>query len=418
MRLTSKVRVNADFLAQLSFVLYFSSSTVRMIVNGIFGTGNLSTFIYSAIIYLPLLVACVKNPQEYVKLDFFILYFAVLLFFLLTYLIHPEYGYYYGRSEFGIWDHVLNPYRGIYAYWFIRLFNDPKKILKNLRISGWFTMAYFFVAFYIAMQRGYWTGIVGQESSVQLSYSLSFGYSVLPFALIFLYLALKTGNKLDLAGAVIDIAFIFVGGSRGPILFLGIFGILYILTELRARKVRYKGVIFGIIAGVTVFLYSAFSAVCTTLNSLLSSIGVQSRFLTMLAEGTITTDTGRNQIWTTAIQMIKEWPWGYGAMGSRHVLSKIIIAGYPHSIVLEFLIDFGVVLGSIFLVVMAYHIIRMVFFNKQEAWRGLFLIFFSSACALFISMSFWSVSTFWCCLGLAVSKHLLDRRKRIVVKFR
>lgn len=51
----------------------------------------------------------------------------------------------------------------------------------------------------------------------------------------------------------------------------------------------------------------------------------------MLLVNNITDDSGRLVIWNVAVDMIKENPFGYGAMGTRHVISEIIIQGHPHN---------------------------------------------------------------------------------------
>ena len=36
-------------------------------------------------------------------------------------------------------------------------------------------------------------------------------------------------------------------------------------------------------------------------------------------------------------------------MGTRHIITDIIAAGYPHSIILEILVDYGVFIGGVLL---------------------------------------------------------------------
>ena len=96
--------------------------------------GSIGVMVGYFLPYVVLAVLVVKNPRKYFKIDFVALYILILFFFGITFLFHPEYEYFYTRETYGIWDHVLKPYRGIYAYLFIRLIGEPEQILKCMRI--------------------------------------------------------------------------------------------------------------------------------------------------------------------------------------------------------------------------------------------------------------------------------------------
>ncbi len=407
-RVNTSFRMNADFFARLAVVLYFSCDFIQLVCNFFLHNTSYTRAVSVLLIYTPVLLACFMRPKKYVKPDFLVLLSLVCLFFLVTYAVHPEYRYYYTRDVYGVWRHVLIPYRGIYAYLFVRMIDDPKILWRCLRIAGWIMLLYFAYQIARASSRGYWTGVVGLEDNAKMGYSVEFGYKVLPFALLFLYSGLK-GNRLDLAVAVVDIAMMLVGGSRGSFLFLGLFFVLYILVELKDTK--HKVVKISAVAVVAAVLYLSYQSVLVALESFLADQGITSRFLSSLTSGTMLDDNGRNYIWSKAVKLIRNNPYGYGAMGSRMYISKIIVAGYPHSIILEMLIDFGVFAGSALLLGMAYASTKNLFSNQYGGWSSLYLAYFCAACSLFISMTFWSVSTFWICLALCVNCYLAKRRK-------
>lgn len=80
------------------------------------------------------------------------------------------------------------------------------------------------------------------------------------------------------------------------------------------------------------------------ISNQINMIGFSSRFIDKILLGTISSDSGRSIIWGRTIEMIKQNPLGYGGMGTRHIITDIIFAGYPHSVILEILVDFGVFL--------------------------------------------------------------------------
>lgn len=385
-----------DQVAELSFILFFSDTLLRTFFCGVFGTNLITTWIGILIPYIPLFFLCIRNPYKYIKLDFIVLWVAVIAFFAVTLFFHPEYAADYTRDYYGVWDHVLKPHRGIYAFLFIRLIAEPKRIMKCMRIAGYMMMVYFVYK----VIKGDWTTVGESGVNTEASYSVAFGYDVLTFALVFMYSALREKKLVYYIAAIADIVMILVAGSRGPVLFLGLFiALYYVMYTKRSRK---KGVIILLtIAGVC-FVFMFYNQILDLAMSVLRRFNVSSRFIRMLKSGKISNDNNRFEIWGAALDMIKANPFGYGAMGSRHVIKDYIYAGYPHSIIFEFLIDYGVFVGGFFLLSMFGYSFCILFTNRKMEWRGVYLVFFCSACSLFISLTYWSISAFWVCLALGV----------------
>jgi len=400
-------RIKTDQLADLSFILFFADALVRRMFAGFFGSSALISMIGMLIPYVPLFIIFIRNPRKYIKLDFILLYVGVIVFFAITLLFHPEYEYHYLRSEYGIWDHVLKPYRGIYAYLFIRLIGEPDRILKDMRISGWIMMVYFVYR----ILKGEWFVVGARGITSNASYSVAFGYEVLPFALTFLFSALTEKNNTFFLAAVADIIMILVGGSRGPILFIGLFVVLYVFLYMSNTKKK-RMIIPLVIIGAGL-MYAFYEPILYFAMSLLEKYNLSSRFIRMLLAGTINADSGRTSIWKAALEMIRSNPFGYGAMGSRHVIANYVYAGYPHSIILEFLIDYGVFIGGFLLFAMFGYAFSILFSKDKKEWRDVFLPFFCSGCGMFISLTYWSRPEFWACLALGVccSRDIKKKRK-------
>ena len=120
----------------------------------------------------------------------------------------------------------------------------------------------------------------------------------------------------------------------------------------------------------------------------------------MLLTGTISDDNGRKEIWNAAIDMIKTNPFGYGAMGTRHVIYFIHDVGHPHQVFLEILVDFGVLLGSIIIIIFIYQSAKILFSNKYNDWFPIYVLFFCRSCQLLLSGTFWHVAAIWACIGI------------------
>lgn len=395
------ISITYDTLVDTAFILFFSNTFVQMILNRLLGTGIMSEILTLFAIYTPLFLVCIVKPRRYFKPDFIVLYIAILAFFAISILSHPEYSYYYARDGYGIWDYVLLPIRGLYAYLFVRLMDSPERLTRNFRIAGWLMFIYFAYTLILSIQRGYWIGVVGLDGQARMTYSVSYGYTVLPFALTFLYYALKEKKMHEILAATVSLGMILAGGSRGAILFVGLFCVLYCFINIKNSKHKFRNLFIIIVLFFLLFI--SYHTVLTFIIDVLSRLGISSRFITSLLSGNIAEDNGRNRIWGAAIQMIKDNPWGYGAMGSQHVISKYIYAGYPHSVVLEFLIDFGVIFGIILLIILGYNAFSMLFSPQKKKWLPAFLPLFCSTCCLFISLTYWGLPSFWACIGISVN---------------
>ncbi len=396
-------------IIDVCFVLFFCNpllfKSLRRFMT-LIGAGEYVYLVGLLIIYVPVVVALLLHPGR-IPWDFVGLFLGILLYFTLTYLIHPEYEHVYSREGFGVWDYVLIPFNGIYAYLFVRIIKDPKKMLFLFRICSYLMLLYFLKRLMGAIKLGYWeeTDALG---TTRMPYSVQFGYDVLLYALVLLYAALKERRLIDIIGAAGGLVMIFLGGSRGPLLDIGIFFALYVL--IKAQRSRKKYLIITLIILSALAIYYFYTPVLKMTMTLLSKFGLKSRFLTKLVEGSVTDDSGRDVIWKAAIDMIKTNPFGYGAMGTRHVIYKIIGVGHPHNIFLEILVDTGVFIGTLIILVMGIRSAWILFGRVDLEWKGLFLVAFATSCQLLLSGTLWHRAGIWVALGLSTSIGIAKRK--------
>ena len=403
-----KTTISADELAALSFILYFSMPLLKRLLRPV--SAGLTIYVAIAITYLPVLFLLFMSRKKFhVFLNFMLFLLAVCFFFLITYFVHPEYKFFYARNYFGIWDYVLRPDNGIYAFLFIRLIDDPKKILKCLIISSWLMFIHLGIDFAEYLHRGYWIS-VWQGAEVHSTYNLEFGYDLLPFEITFLYSALKNKKLIHLAMAVVGGILLLAGGSRGPILDIFLFFAAYIFVSVQKSKKRFF-IIFGLIV-VAVFLYLEYIPILNGVSQLLSKAGLSSRLIKKMIEGTASDDNGRTVIWARAIQMIKDKPWGYGAMGSRHGIYDLIEPAHPHNVFLEILIDYGVVAGTGIIIAGFVFLLRTLKMPNIGEWKGLVLIFAGVTSQLLLSGTYWHRMGVWALLALGMSIHHFRKTER------
>lgn len=397
-----------SILKDLFFILYLCLPFLNLIfqkITSYFGNMQVGKYIAIAIAYSPLILLFLfylakgKGIKAFIP-DFWILLLCISLFFGITYLLHPEYKYWYERDVFGVMPYVLRPDNGLFIYLAIRLVNDPDRIQKDVRISGWIMFVFFARQLLQALLRGYWPDTSNTGSEIKMSYSLSFGYDVLLFALMFLFAALNDHKKTDIAAACISIAMILLGGSRGPILDIGIFVVLYVYSRIMDSPKKYKIITLIVIGGS--ILMMTYKRILLFAAVTLDKMGISSRFITMMVEGDVSNDNGREEIWNTAIGMIRQKPLGWGAMGTRHVIGNIIFVGHPHQVFLELLVDFGVIFGSALILLLIIGSARIILNKDLGKWHGIYIVFFARACQLLMSLTFWHSIGLWSLLAIGV----------------
>lgn len=394
-------RVREDYLYDLSLTLFLCFTALDFLFYILlrpFGAEEFSRLISLVVVFLPAMFASLQRKK--IVVDFWLIWFGVLLFFAVTYIFHPEYELWYKRGEYGVLDYVIRPDNGIYLYLLIRLVKDPRRILNAIRISAWPMYFYYSLLTVKALAQGYWIDTSNRGYEIQLSYNLTLGYSLLLFALAFLYCALENKRAIDWIGAVFGTVLIFLAGSRGPVLDIIIMLVLYALIRIVRSRKKYI-----ILASLTVsgfILYVLYPYLVNGLMSLLNRLNLSSRFLTKLLEGGITDDTGRSAIWQACLRMIEENPLGYGAMGSRHVLHEYIYVAHPHNIFLELLVDFGIVLGAAIIIWLLFWAVKLLLMKNNDAWKGLFLVFFARSCQLLVSGTYLHSMAFWGTIAVGV----------------
>ncbi len=399
----NKFKMDVSALSQLAMFLYLCSPFVNLICRKLFSLvrlGSAGDIIGIALIYVPVILIGLINPKR-IPLDFLGVLVGVCVIFGVSYWIHPEYKYWYERSFYGVWDYVLRPDNGIYLYLFIRLVDDPKKILKTLKMVSWVMIPFCIPQLLEALRRGYW-------EATGLSYNLAYGYNVLFFTLVFLYYAVKDRKVADIGMTILGCCMIFLGGSRGPLACVLVFIVLY-FTVMANGRMRYRNAVIIVVFGVIVLFF--YEPIIRVIASVVERFGLNPRTLIMLLENNITDDTGRDLIWKTTVQMIRENPFGYGAMGTRPVIFYLIDVGHPHQLFLEILVDFGIFVGGAIVVFLVVNTFRIFAKKTDDLWKSVFLIVFCRACQMMVSGTYWHVASFWGCIAIGVSLYLSEKRK-------
>lgn len=347
------------------------------------------------------LLVCLAGIKRSSVFDSLLLVVTVAIIFGVTIIIHPEYEDVYSDRVF---HSIISGVSGISGYVIIRQNLDIGSFKKCLKYSAYVLFLYYFIRSFEVIRTGVWSSFsVGTATNVFTNSSMEFGYSMLFPALLFIYFYFREKKLIYLIISLIGLAEIILYGGRGPILSYLCFVVLYVIfVWMGSNEIRYKALkIVGIVL-VVVILYFFFNDILEIIVSGLNKSGIQSRALTLLIEGEATSDNGRNLLYAATWEKIighSFWS-GYGPLADMFYLNGY----YVHNIILEMMLDFGLIPGLFLFIVLVTCLIRTLVKCKDEDAVAILLIFVSSGfIKLFISSSFWTETTFWMMLALMMN---------------
>ena len=248
---------------------------------------------------------------------------------------------------------------------------DYKIVERTLYVISWFTMV--LVLFYII---GFFSGRVSFTV-----YDMAFSFAcVLPFVSLYSH-----RKYYDWIACTVLFVLVVAVGARGSAMCM----IIYVIVDLFQHKSKWRI--------PTLLLIVFFIVSLPLLNNWLDSIGISSRSLNMLLNGDITSDSGRSTIRSYFINKLIEHPFiGIGLFGDR--LYEDV--AYCHNIVLEIVLDFGIILGGGFVIIGVIKLITLYCRSDSENRNRIVRYFCALVIPFMTSGSYLINSDFAIFLGL------------------
>lgn len=182
----------------------------------------------------------------------------------------------------------------------------------------------------------------------------------------------------------VELMIISVYGSRGQLLCIAIFIMLYVLKQC---KFEYKFLFIALMSGVVSLIYLFPQEIVSLLAPLVGRFG--SRTLNMLLKGRIMYDSGRFDIWRGVWLKIQEKPiLGWGIAGDMTYLKSS-----PHNVFLEIMFHYGLPFGCVIIFFIVLVIIyALLIKRKDEMW---IILIASAFVPLLLSSSYTQTPLFW-----------------------
>lgn len=215
---------------------------------------------------------------------------------------------------------------------------------------------------------------------------MNFAYSALFTIFFCFYLYKKTETKKYLVCFILGAAFILLGGSRGALFAVLLFVFLFLLLGTGEKSLKHIAFII-LISLVVLVVFLNFNAIISSLAGYLESHGYNSRVLRLISgeEGGFFHYEDRANIQAPIIEHLSDRFFGYGLFGDRYFCGY---NGYAHNWLLEVLIDFGWLVGSIFIFAIVFSIIRTGVYAVKSKNFDLMFLWISTICLTFVKYMF------------------------------
>lgn len=230
-------------------------------------------------------------------------------------------------------------------------------------------------------------------------YSMSLGYYLLWPLLVNLLKFLKGFRLLYLFNFILMLFTIISTGSRGPLLSFLVLMFLYLIINYNNKT--HKGIVIGLVffllSGLVTYNYRF---LIEKLSLFFNSLGIKSRTLNLFLDTNPGLHlSGREKIYEKSLMLINNKPFlGWGLTGEVNALNT-----YAHNVFIEIFISFGIIIGSIVIVVIFYLLLKAFLRSNYQVKELIILLFAIGFVPLLVSGTYLTSIQFWILLGLIVN---------------
>ncbi len=341
-----------------------------------------SLFFYIMIFFVYLInFKYVLNRISKIILFIIITFFVIMLF---NYILYPDTFKYIGK------DNIPFFLFGFLSFIFYTSLKN-KDIFFILFIKSVYIQSFFSILYLSSI-----------NFNNNIIYSMSYSYYIFPLLLLLIWKMFKSFKIIDLFLFLLNLFFLIIIGSRGPLVAIMIF--LIILFANKIIKFRNKSQ-FLINVSLVTFLFLLIiniNKIISNLLNILSNQGIKSRTISTVLDSSANFLSGRDKVFFYTLDYINKRPvFGYGVLGDRKVLSFIGQA-YPHNIFLEILMQYGIIIGFLILIALL-GLIFYRFLKRSNNKERYFFAFNLGFLPLLVTGSYLTFYNFWLFLAIFIN---------------
>lgn len=342
-----------------------------------------------AIVVIPLFLSIPLLINKFTLFDYTFFAFLIVIY-VTNYAIHPENTEYLNNNAYNCLC-LASP-----MYFWGRIADEIYyKIFTYISIIC-IAMSVFYFAHYAQIAKNI--------SEVASDDNMYVAYNILPHVTLLLWNSLNKFNILHIVFMIVGVLFLLSCGTRGPLVCLAFFGIIYFIFFMNFKfAFLIKGIILSIAGIMLLFLHEIISYIAF----MFTGLNLSTRILDKFISGELGNDSGRSSIKIVFYKILdnSDSITGIGYFGSQR-FGYI----YPHDIILDFQLSYGYVLGDILLASICCLCVLAIYYSKTKHERCMIIMMFSfTIIKLFLSSTFLTEMFFYALIGYCC-KILLDNK--------
>lgn len=232
---------------------------------------------------------------------------------------------------------------------------------------------------------------------------MRYGYAILPSILIFIYLSYLTPKlKLKLFYfilSIVSILMLLVFGSRGALISIIMFLIfMFLLLSNKSKMYKSFQVVLSVLLLVIIITQNIIIKILYFIQENLNIYSYSiTKFILLIENGMNEGGSGRNEIYSTLIEIFKDNP----IFGGGISVSNIQTGFTAHNFLLQIVAESGVV-GLMFWMCIFFLVFKVYFVNPEQEIKLFLSLLISLAFGrLFISSDLWLRPEYWMAIGVA-----------------
>lgn len=350
-------------------------------------------------------IVALKSCLQLIKLRHILFYLLMFGLYLFSYKLFPE-------NSAIMDDNISLFFLSVLPLFFLGTMLDKVKIPYETLV----TLSYYVIVLFLV-------SVLFLSSGDVADHDMGKAYNCLPSVMLVSFNVLKKRKGRDFIFMALGVILLLLCATRGPILLYAIF----MLFQLPLIERKYRYLYIGLLLAMIVLFVSPVGMILVeAISLLLNNFGFNTRIIDLLLTGDLTYDNGRSWLYDATFAMIEAQPWrGNGIFSDRRATGAIGIGEngigvYVHHIIYEFWCDFGYILGTALLVIIAFSILTTLKKHKTDTnFKVFFLIFVISYMGkLFMSSSFLIEPGFWLCIGACFEGIRNEKRRKIRLALR